>query len=104
MTFKPWSMAALTGLAASPALADPDGSWEGHMMWGGGYGLFGGLMMLVFWAVIIALIVLSVHWLRDNNGPGGRRTSDALDILRERLAKGEIDEEEFRRRKAALDE
>ncbi|WP_235953202.1 SHOCT domain-containing protein [Salipiger sp. PrR002] len=104
MTFKLWSMTALASLAASTALADPDGSWDGHMMWGGGYGVFGGLMMLVFWGVIIALIVLAVHWLRDSSGTGGKRSPDALDILRERLAKGEIDEEEYRRRKAALDE
>ncbi|GGB23663.1 MULTISPECIES: SHOCT domain-containing protein [Paracoccaceae] len=103
MTFKLWSMTALASLAASPALADPDGSWDGHMMWGGGYGVFGGLMMLVFWGVIIALIVLAVHWLRDNSGTGGK-SSDALETLRQRLAKGEIDEEEFRRRKAALEE
>ena len=49
------------------------------------------------------LIVLAVHWLRDSR-PGGARPSDALDILRERLAKGEIDEDEFRRRKATLEE
>ncbi|MDF0596881.1 SHOCT domain-containing protein [Psychromarinibacter halotolerans] len=104
MTFKLWSMTALANLAASTALAGPDGSWDGHMTWGGGYGVFGGLMMLVFWGVIIALIVLAVHWLRDNSGTGGKRSPDALDILRERLAKGEIDEEEYRRRKAALDE
>ncbi|MDF0603411.1 SHOCT domain-containing protein [Psychromarinibacter sp. C21-152] len=103
MTFKLWSLTTLASLAASTALADPDGSWEGHMMWGGGYGVFGGLMMLVFWGVIIALIVLAVHWLRDNSGAGGK-SSDALETLRQRLAKGEIDEEEYRRRKAALDE
>lgn len=104
MTLKFWSMSAVATIAASTAVADPEGPWDGHMMWGGGYGVFGGLMMLVFWGVIIALIVLAVHWLRDNNGTGTARSPDALDILRQRLAKGEIDEEEYRRRKAALDE
>ncbi|MEN8742921.1 MAG: SHOCT domain-containing protein [Phaeobacter gallaeciensis] len=103
MTLKLWSMTAAAGLFASTAMADPEGHWDGHMMWGGGYGVFGGLMMLVFWGVVIALIVLAVHWLRDSR-PGGARSSDALDILRARLAKGEIDEDEFRRRKATLEE
>lgn len=103
MTWKLWSVTGLAALTASTAIADPEGPWDGHMMWGGGYGVFGGLMMLVFWGVVIALIVLAVHWLRDNRA-GGTRGSDALDILRARLAKGEIDEEEFRRRKAVLDE
>lgn len=104
MRLQLWSMTAVAGISATAALADPETPWDGHMMWGGGYGVFGGLMMLVFWGVIIALIVLAVHWLRDNSGTGGKRSADALDILRERLAKGEIDEEEYRRRKAALEE
>ena len=95
-------------LAAWPlgALADPGDGWrdgDGHMMmWGWGQMMFGGLMMLVFWGAIIALIVLAVRWLSDNRGPvAGRR--DALEILRERFAAGEIDEEEFKRRKRALE-
>lgn len=73
------------------------------MMWGGGYGMLGGMvMMLVFWGVVIALIIFAVKWLSDGRGPGGRRR-DALDILRERFAAGEIDEEEFDRRRKALE-
>ena len=96
----------LPALAASAALADPGGGWTdgyGHMMgWGGGFGFFGGFMMLVFWGVIIALIVLAVRWLSEGAKGGSR--SDALDILRQRFAKGEIDEEEFARRKKVLEE
>ncbi len=103
MTWKFWTMSGLTTLAASTATAAPEGPWDGHMMWGGGTGIFGSFMMLVFWGVVIALIVLAVYWLRGNR-TGGSPSNDALDILRARLAKGEIDEEEFRRRKAALDE
>lgn len=73
------------------------------MMWGGGYGMLGGMvMMLVFWGVVIALIIFAVKWLSDGRGPGDRRR-DALDILRERFAAGEIDEEEFDRRRKALE-
>lgn len=97
---------SLPALAASAALADPGDGWNdgyGHMMgWGGGFGFFGGFMMLVFWGVIIALIVLAVRWLSEGAKSGPR--SDALDVLRQRFAKGEIDEEEFARRKKALEE
>lgn len=104
MNIKLWSMTAVASMTATTGMADPEGSWDGHLMWGGGHGVFGGLMMLVVWGVIIASIVLVVRWLRDKAGPGAAGSSDALDILRERLAKGGIDEEEFRRRKSALDQ
>lgn len=94
----------LTGLSPMVALADPIEGWRdgyGHMMWGGGYGLFGGFMMLVFWGVVIALIVVAVRWFSENRGGTGRR--DAMDTLRDRFAAGEIDEEEFKRRKRALE-
>ncbi len=105
LTMKKMTLAWLT-LTAWPAsaMADPGDAWAdgyGHMMGGWGYGLFGPLMMLVYWGVIIALIVVVVRWLSDNRGQAGRK--DAMDILRERFAAGEIDEEEFNRRKRALE-
>ncbi|MCB1355308.1 MAG: SHOCT domain-containing protein [Maritimibacter sp.] len=72
------------------------------MGWGGGYGMFGGFMMLVFWGVVIALIVVAVRWY----GPQSLRqgsASSALDILEARFATGEIDEDEFQKRRAALE-
>jgi len=91
----------LASLPASMARADGPGSWTGHI-WGGGYGFMGGFMMLAFWGAVIALIVFLVLRLRDN----GTRPpdSDAQEALRRRFANGEIDEEEFRRLKATLDE
>ncbi|GGD28873.1 SHOCT domain-containing protein [Sinisalibacter lacisalsi] len=72
------------------------------MMWGGGFGMFGGLMMILFWGLVIALIAFGVKWLSDNRGASNSRR-DALDILRERFASGEIDEDEFERRRKALE-
>lgn len=87
---------------AGAALADPGYGGYEHMMWGGGYG--GGLMMILFWGVIIALIVFGVRWYSDSNqGRAGGRRDDALSVLRDRFARGEIDEDEFKRRKAALE-
>ncbi len=99
-------------LLASPALADPDkyGGYGDHMMWGYGGGLIGGLFMLVFWGALIAVIVLAVRWLSDGSSGssgqrrGGDRSTDALEILRQRLARGEIDPEEYAARRKVLEE
>ena len=72
------------------------------MMWGTGYGMGGGLMMVAFWGGIILLIVVAVRWLAD--GTAGRRPPDAMDILKQRFARGEIDEEEFQKLKAILED
>ncbi|WP_245853556.1 SHOCT domain-containing protein [Maliponia aquimaris] len=83
------------------ARADAEGSWVGHM-WGGGFGFMGGLTMVIFWGAVIALIVFVVLRLRD--APTQPRETKALDALQLRFAKGEIDEEEYRRLKATLEE
>jgi putative membrane protein len=61
-------------------------------MWGA-WGLGMMVMMLVFWGLVIAGIVLAVRW-RVGQG-GGPRSDRALDILRERYARGEIERDEF---------
>lgn len=97
---------AASAFAAHPALAQPADGWNGgygHMM-GGGYGFFGGAMMLLFWGLIIFLAVLAARWLMERDGKGRGKSRDAHDILRERLARGEIDPEEFEARRKALDD
>ena len=87
-------------LSATTAMAGPGDDFGYGHMWRGGHGMIGGgLMMLVFWGVIIALIVVAVRWFADKDKASG---SSALSILEERFARGEIDEDEFKRRKAAL--
>jgi putative membrane protein len=85
---------------------DPPADWQArydYMMWGSGYGMVGGLMMLLFWGVVIVLVVLAVRWFADNRSGENRGKRDAIDILRERFAAGEIDEEEFENRKKVLE-
>ncbi|WP_417809725.1 SHOCT domain-containing protein [Thioclava sp.] len=90
---------ALLWFFARPALAD---SYDGFgHMWGGGNWMFGGLMMVVFWGLIIGLIVLVVRGFSGRSD--GAAGQSALDILKERYARGEIDEEEYERRKAKLE-
>ena len=76
--------------------------WGMHPMWGawGPWGLVMMLVMLVFWAVVIAGLVLGVRWLIRQ---GGQTPPDtALDVLRQRYARGEIGKEEFESRKRDL--
>ncbi|MBI1848430.1 MAG: SHOCT domain-containing protein [Candidatus Rokubacteria bacterium] len=61
-------------------------------MWGA-WGLGMMLMMLVFWGLVIAGIVVAIRWLA--HAGGGVRPDRALDILRERYARGEINKDEF---------
>jgi putative membrane protein len=77
-------------------------SWGMHPMgwvWGAwGIGMM--LMMLVFWGLLIAGIVVGIRWLVRQDG--GARRDAALEILRERYARGEIAKEEFDARKRDL--
>jgi putative membrane protein len=109
------SGAALLGGLALPslALAQPgDRYWGPGMMWDGGgmfHMFFGFVMMILFLAVLAGLIVLVVRWLSHSGHslfgpPGGQTSRTALDILKERLARGEIDVAEFEERKRALGE
>ena len=75
------------------------------MMGGYGYG-FGGLMMLGFWVFVIALVVwLVLTVTRSQNHATPLSSADTgLRILQERLARGEIDADEYRLRRTALEE
>jgi len=64
--------------------------------WGMGYGLFGWLMMLLFWILIIVGVVLVVRWFISEGKPKWLRTEEtALDILKKWYAMGEFDKEQF---------
>ncbi|MFT5181656.1 MAG: putative membrane protein [Alphaproteobacteria bacterium] len=83
------------------------GDFYGHHGFGFGVMLFGGLMMIAFWGGIIVLIVLAVRWLGSGVSARHDRSAasrTALDILRERYARGEVDHDEFERRKQLLTE
>ena len=69
-----------------------------------GYWL-GSVLMLLFWVFVIAGIVWLVLIFSRSQARGGDDGSSltARRILEERLARGEIDVEEFRLRRSALD-
>ncbi len=80
--------------------------WQGgmHPMWWmwGAWGIGMMFVMLVFWGLVITGIVLAIRWLL---GVGPRREpphDSALQILRERYARGELSREEFEAKKRDL--
>ena len=98
-------------LFAGAAFADTPGDRYGHhMMWDGGgwFMLLGPLMMLLFLAGFAALVVLGVRGLQSpgqsGSGPPPAPGRAPLDILKERLARGEIEVAEYEERRRALGE
>ncbi|MDO8557842.1 MAG: SHOCT domain-containing protein [bacterium] len=57
-----------------------------------GLGIWGAFMMLIFWVAVTAFIVWVV---KEANGRNTGHRNSALDILKERYAKGEMSKEEF---------
>jgi putative membrane protein len=102
-----WSLGALiaVSLANGAAWAQErtwEWSWGMHpmsWMWGvWGAGMM--LMMLVFWGLVVTGIVLGIRWLARQGRES--RPDPALDILRQRYARGEINKDEFEAKKRDL--
>ena len=77
------------------------------MMYGyyGDWGMhsaFGGIFSLLIWIGIIILIVWIVKNLIHTNKMHEQKSDNALNILKERYAKGEIEKEEFETKKKDL--
>lgn len=66
--------------------------WYGY---GSGFWGFGIVMMVLWWALVVVAIVALIRWIRSNTKTGIGHHGSALDILKERYAKGEITKKEF---------
>ena len=77
----------------------------GMMGWGYGMGWPWFILMFVFWIAVFAAVVLLIRWLllSTRTGPDRYREESALDILRKRYARGEINREEYEERKRDLE-
>lgn len=77
--------------------------------WGGGWPWWAwlaiGASFVVFWSIVVVGVLAVVRWLRHSyERTAPPLSTDAEAILRERLARGDIDEEEYRKRIAVLRE
>ncbi len=102
------SLAAAALAAVVPTLAYAQGYGPGMMGgygygWGGGWG-FGVIGMVLWWILIVLGIVLLTRWLLSGSPRRGEQgsTGHALEILKERYARGEIDKQEYEEKKRDL--
>ncbi|MFK5914496.1 MAG: SHOCT domain-containing protein [Woeseiaceae bacterium] len=70
-------------------------NYDGHF--------FGGGFMWVFWVLIIVGIFFLFQNMRKGNSGGSDDKETPMEILKKRYARGEIDEEEFERRRKELE-
>ena len=113
----------LSGCDTSATVPGTSGGWMPmmNMMWGGwsspfgntstnnmmnfGFGPLGGfgwIFMILWWILIIAGIVALIKWLTSQSRGPREGEKLALEILKERYAKGEIDKKEFEDKKKDL--
>ena len=85
------TFAAVEGVVALRGMRDD------HMNWGWGGWVAMVLMMAIFWAAVAAIVIWVVRSTRRHPA-----SSSALDIARDRYARGEISDEEFQRIKRGL--
>ncbi|MBX3646869.1 MAG: SHOCT domain-containing protein [Rhodocyclaceae bacterium] len=75
-------------------------------MWGhmDGFGWGGmGFGMILFWGLIVVVIAVLLRVLWGGGAPAERgQGRSALDVLKERYARGEIEREEFEQKKRDL--
>lgn len=71
-------------------------------MYGGHW--FGGGFMWIFWIALFLLVVWVVQGSVRKGGDSSKDQKSAIDILKERYARGEIDQEEFEQRRKDLED
>ena len=81
-----------------------DWDWGHGHGWGYMHG-FGWIFFVLFWVAVILVIVALVRWLGASPGqtlPPPQQEKSALDILDERFARGEIDQQEYEQKRQVL--
>ncbi len=74
--------------------------WRMHSMSGWGWGAGMMAMMLAFWGIVIVAAVVGMRWFVGQTKLA--RGDSALEILRQRFARGEIEKDEFEAKKKQL--
>lgn len=79
-------------------------SWTGMMSgWNGTAGVLGWIWMLLFWILVGLVIVALWRWI-TRDGQSTSHEHSALELLKQRYVKGEIDAKEFTEKKKLLEE
>jgi putative membrane protein len=74
--------------------------WEMHPMWWWGWGLGMMAVMFLFWALVIVGLMVGIRWLLHKGKE--EKTDPAIETLRQRYARGEINKDEFEAKKKDL--
>lgn len=78
------------------------------MMWGYTNSWWGWLLMMLsmvgFWGLLIALVVVLVRRVGPSDRPPEQRRPSPEELLAERLARGELDPDDYRQRLSVLGE
>ena len=78
-------------------------NWNGSWDWSAWFAM--GFMMLVFWGLIVAVVLVAIRsWGHRPESPstGTSSEDDALRVLDTRFARGEIDADEYTSRRELL--
>lgn len=95
------SLAWVVVLVLGVLVVGPFLTMGGGMMGGVGLGMLGGGMVLGP-LLFIGFVVFLFYLVRNESEPASR--NEALETLRERYVRGEIDEDEFENRRRKLEE
>ena len=100
----PGPSSLMMGRMMGPGTFEPGiNSYNHNSMMDYGFGGFGGgLFMILFWVLVVAGIIFLInHFMRSHKTTGSSKS--ALDILKDRYAKGEIEKEEFETKKKDIE-
>lgn len=98
-------MSACQSRSANNYSAGMMGNWSWSNMTGAGLGIggifliLGGIIMIIFWVIVILAGVALLRWLASYLKGGSGASGKAMEILKEKYAKGEITKEEFEAKK-----
>lgn len=59
------------------------------------FGIFGGVLMLLFWVSVVAGIMLLLRWLLTRPSADGTPRETVREMIERRYASGEIDRESY---------